>query len=165
MATNMRRRNRSTSRYGSDTRYNGRAYVGGSTAPQIDVRTAIHEEPIKKVSDRTRRNRERAAHMSLGYVAFLVVAMCLTMGVLYQYISLQSANTVAREEIAKLESSLNSMKLENDETYSRIMSSVDMEHVKTVAMDELGMQYAEEGQIVEVEGCGDDYVRQYQEMP
>jgi cell division protein FtsL len=129
------------------------------------VRTAIHEKPVKRVSNTTRKNREKASHMSLGYVAFLAAALCLTMGVLYGYITLQAGNTAMTEEIAALESELNSLKLDNDEEYSRIMSMVDMEHVKEVAMGELGMQYAEEGQIIEVEGAGDDYVRQYQDMP
>ena len=54
---------------------------------------------------------------------------------------------------------------ENDEEYSRIISSVDLEYIKDVAINQLGMRYAEEGQIVEVETQGDDYVRQHQEMP
>lgn len=69
------------------------------------------------------------------------------------------------ETIAKMESTLNSMRMENDEEYSRIISSVDLEYIKDVAINQLGMRYAEEGQIVEVEIQGDDYVRQHQEMP
>lgn len=141
------------------------SYVYGSAAPQIDVRTAIYEEPKRKMSNTTRKNREKASHMNLGYVAFLAVALCLTMRVLYGYISLQAGNTAMVDEIASMESQLNTMKLDNDEEYSRIMSDVDMEHVKDVAMNQLGMQYAEEGQIVDVDGSGDDYVRQYEEMP
>ena len=53
----------------------------------------------------------------------------------------------------------------NDEEYSRIISSVDLDHVKNVAINELGMQYAEEGQVVTIETQGDDYVRQYAQMP
>ena len=45
------------------------------------------------------------------------------------------------------------------------MSSVDMEEIKTRAIEDLGMQYAEQGQVVEVPGVADDYVRQYKTMP
>ena len=45
------------------------------------------------------------------------------------------------------------------------MSSVDMEEIKTRAIEDLGMQYAEKGQVVEVPGVADDYVRQYKAMP
>ena len=40
------------------------------------------------------------------------------------------------------------MKLSNDEDYSRAASSVDLEEIRRVAIGELGMRYAKEGQIV-----------------
>lgn len=161
----QRGQGRRTGHSNGDRKYRGAAYVGGSAAPQIDVRTAIHEKPARRISNAARKNREKATHMSFGYVLFLAVGLCMTMGILYGYISLQAGNTAMKEEIAAMESELNSLRLENEEEYSRIMSSVDMEHVREVAIGELGMCYAEEGQIVEVDGNGDDYVRQYQDMP
>lgn len=143
----------------------GEYYIDGSTVRKIDVRREIEEAPVTRTSHAVRRNREKAAHMNVGYVAFLVLGLCLASVVLIGYIRLQAENTAALESIARKESELNSMRLANDEEYSRILSSVDLEYVKDVAINELGMQYAEEGQIVEVETQGDDYVRQYQDMP
>ena len=60
---------------------------------------------------------------------------------------------------------MNTMKLDNEEEYSRIMSSVNMEEIKVRAIEQLGMQYAQEGQVIEVPCATDDYVRQYQAMP
>ena len=40
-----------------------------------------------------------------------------------------------------------------------------LEEVKRVAIQELGMRYAEEGQIVTFDGEGSDYVRQTGEIP
>ena len=57
------------------------------------------------------------------------------------------------------------LKLENDENYSRIDSSINLEEVKRIAIQELGMRYAEEGQIVTFSGEGSDYVRQTGEIP
>lgn len=150
--------------YGRSGGY-GEYYIDGSAVRKIDVRKEIEEAPIKRTSPAVRRNREKAAHMNVGYVAFLVLALCVASVVLIGYIRLQAENTAALETIAQKESQLNSMKLANDEEYSRIISSVDLEYVKDVAINELGMQYAQEGQIVEVETQGDDYVRQYQDMP
>lgn len=160
-----------TSRAGGRSRAYGRSggygeyYIDGSAVRKIDVRREIEEAPIKRTSRAVRRNREKAAHMNVGYVAFLVLALCLASVVLIGYIRLQAENTAALESIAQKESRLNSMRLANDEEYSRILSSVDLEYVKDVAINELGMQYAEEGQIVEIQTQGDDYVRQYQDMP
>ena len=57
------------------------------------------------------------------------------------------------------------MKLSNDEEYSRIESSVNLEQIKQIAINELGMTYAGEGQIVEYSSEGSDYVRQVADIP
>ena len=142
----------------------GEYYIDGNAVRKIDVRREIEEAPVTRTSHSTRRNREKAAHMNIGYVAFLALALCMASVVLIGYIRIQAENTAILETIAAKESQLNSQRLENDEEYSRIVSSVDLDYVKDVAINELGMRYAEEGQIVEVETQGDDYVRQYQDM-
>ena len=45
------------------------------------------------------------------------------------------------------------------------MTGVDMEHVKDVAMNELGMVQAKKSQIVTYEIEDSDYVRQYSDVP
>ncbi len=57
------------------------------------------------------------------------------------------------------------MRLTNDENYSRITSSVNLEEVRRIAIQELGMRYAEEGQIITFNGEGSDYVRQTGDIP
>ena len=161
MAANYNRR-----RYASYVRRShGDYYVDGNVVRKYDVVREIEKKPAKRLSEQTRKNRERAKHMSLGYVAFLCTSMCVAAIILYNYLALQTANTSAVTAISALESELNTMKLDNDEEYSRIMSSVDMEEIKTRAIEDLGMQYAEQGQVVEVPGVADDYVRQYKTMP
>ena len=143
----------------------GEYYIDGSTARRIDVRKAIQELPEERSGQQAQRRPQKAKTMNLGYVAFMALAFCVAAMVLIGYIRIQAENTAMLESIARKESQLNSMRLANDEEYSRIVSSVDLEYVKNVAINELGMKYAEEGQIVEVKVQGDDYVRQYQEMP
>lgn len=150
--------------YGRSGGY-GEYYIDGSTVRKIDVRREIKEAPLKRTSAAVRRNREKAVHMNIGYVLFLAAGLCAASVILISYIRLRAENTAILETIAKKESTLNSMRMENDEEYSRIISSVDLEYIKDVAINQLGMRYAEEGQIVEVEAQGDDYVRQHQEMP
>lgn len=131
----------------------------------FDVVRELERAPKKQVDKQTKRNRERARFMNFGHVAFLLACVCMVAVLLYGYLTLQSANTAAAAEIAMLESQLNSMKLDNEEEYSRIMSSVNLEEIKARAIGELGMQYAQEGQVIEVPCATDDYVRQYQTMP
>ena len=60
---------------------------------------------------------------------------------------------------------MNDLKLANDEEYTKIMSSVDLEEIKRIAIEELGMKYAKDGQVITYSGEGNDYVRQYKEIP
>lgn len=142
----------------------GQLYVRGNTVRKVDVRTEIRENP-RRLSVTTRKNRDKAVYMNLGYMLFLTLAMLVTAFVLISYIQLQSAITSNVDQISYLESHLNELKLANDEEYSRITSSVDLEKIKTIAIGELGMTYAREGQIVTYSGEGSDYVKQIAEIP
>ena len=101
----------------------------------------------------------------MGYVFFLSLAMVVAGWVLIGYIRLQADITTSIKNISRLESKLNTMKLDNDEEYNRITSSVDLEEVKRIAIQELGMRYAEEGQIITFSGKGSDYMRQVADIP
>lgn len=134
-------------------------YIYDNTARKLDVVRKMEEEP-KRLSDEARRNREKARHMSLGFLAYLVVAMTMVGVVLYGYVTLQADYVNSTREIARLESTLNDLKLSNDEEYNRVTGNVDLEEVRRVAIGELGMTYAQEGQIITYSSMGTDYMRQ-----
>ncbi len=136
------------------------AYVYGSAVRKLDVQRQYEQEPRRRISHETRKNREKARNMSLGYVIFLVAAFCTCAGILINYIQLQSELTNRTKGLAALESQLNNLRLTNDEEYSRIMSSIDLEEIKQVAIAELGMTYAKEGQIITYSSVENDYMRQ-----
>ena len=143
----------------SDRRIERGSYVYGNTARQLDVRRAI-AEPVHRENHAVRRNREKAAH-----VLFLATALIAAGIILIGYIRLQSELTNSIKHISVLESQLNDLKLSNDEEYSRIESSVNLEEIKRIAIDELGMTYPSEGQIVTYSAEGSDYVRQIADIP
>ena len=103
----------------------------------------------------------------VGALADIVIvsAMVVAGMILTWYLILQSDITNSIKRIASLESQLNEMKRENDENYNRITSNIDLEEVKRVAIQELGMRYAEEGQIITFNGEGSDYIRQTGDIP
>nr|WP_318683394.1 cell division protein FtsL [uncultured Acetatifactor sp.] len=141
------------------------AYVYGNAVrkPEIvhkpDVRKQLEERPKRQLSNEVRKNRDKARHMNLGYVVFLVGALCAAAFVLVNYVQMQAELTNRINNIASLESELNSLKLANDEEYNRITSSIDLEEIKRVAIGELGMTYAKEGQIITYNVEGNDYMR------
>ena len=69
------------------------------------------------------------------------------------------------ENIAALESSVSNLQADNDATYKRLVTSVRMEDVRERAMDELGMSYPDEDQIVYYEPDCADFMSQYGEIP
>ena len=146
------------------TRQN-RYYVQGNTVRKLQQQQEITERPKKKVNNRIRKNRERAKHMSAGYVLFLGAALAACGMILVYYIGLQSDITNSVKNISRLESQLNDLKVANEENYSRISSSVDLEEIRRVAIQELGMQYAQEGQIISFASENSDYVKQMAEIP
>ncbi len=103
--------------------------------------------------------------MSAGYVLFLLTALVATGIILVYYIGLQSDITNSVKHISVLERQLNELKVANEEDYSRISSSVDLEEIRGIAIQELGMQYAQEGQIISFASENSDYVKQMAEIP
>lgn len=139
---------------------NGYTYIDGNTVRKIENPQKRIIEDDNQLSHRIRKNRDKARYMNLGYVLFLVAALVSAGLVLISYIRIESELTMAIENIASMESELNDLKLSNDERYNRASSAYDLEEVRQIAIGELGMRYAQEGQIVSISGAGSDYVRQ-----
>lgn len=140
-------------------------YQRGTAVKEPSFEELLEEAPKKKPNHTARKNREKAVQMNFGYVVFLVGALALTAVVLIRYINLQSDITNSVKRVSRMESELHALRQDNDEYENRINSSVDLEEVKRIAICELGMKYASEGQIIRVEGGGDDYARKYAEIP
>ena len=96
---------------------------------------------------------------------FLMSAIAFCGIVLVNYVSIRSEITTSSEQIMALESTLNDMRLENDEDYSRIKNGIDLTEIKMKAIGKLGMTYAKEGQIITYTEVDDDYVRQVSDIP
>lgn len=139
---------------------NNEDYMYGNTARALEP---VRVEAPKKVelSNRARRNRDRHKRMNFGYVLFLTFAISITSIGCIQYLRIQSEITNSVKRISTLEIQLNNLKAENDDTESRIKGAVGLEEVKRRAMEELGMRYATEDQIVKYVSDDTDYVRQY----
>ena len=119
-------------------------YIYDNTARDLQIRRQM-EEPRRQLSHETRKNREKARHMSIGYVTFLMVALVACAFFLVNYIQMQSELTARITEVSRMESELNSLKLEE---------------IKRIAIGELGMTYATEGQVIPYESNSNDYMRQ-----
>ena len=137
-------------------------YVEGNTARKLAVVEELHQTLDTKES--SKKQHDRSLYTNLGYVVFLIGALAAAAMILMSYIRIQSDIIISVRNIASLESELNNLKLSNDEDYARATSSVDLDEIRRVAIGELGMRYAKEGQIINVSGEGSDYVRQLEQI-
>lgn len=134
-------------------------YVYGSTAPEAEIRRQF-EEPDRQPSIEVQKNREKARHMSAGYVLFLGAALLAAGYILVNYLQMQADLTNLTKTVAAKKSELINLKEANDEEYNRINNSIDLEEIRRVAMGTLGMTYADKDQIVIYESEKYDYMRQ-----
>ena len=79
--------------------------------------------------------------------------------------ALKSILEVPEDELKAYWDSYDALKKENDDNYTRIMTSVDLDYIRDVAINELGMVYANEDQVILYDGGTKDYVRQSQDVP
>ncbi|MEG2145631.1 MAG: hypothetical protein RRY06_03245 [Lachnospiraceae bacterium] len=148
----------------------GQAYVYGNTVLQPEVapqRRREREQPKRprRVSKQVRKNQKKAMHMSASYVVFLAVAAVIMLCACTQYLQLQSQINKRSQHITSLQQELASTKEENNTMYNAIIDSVNLENVRNVAVNELGMVNVEPEQIIEYPSESGDYVKQYQNIP
>lgn len=155
MAVNQRR---------TANRMRNQAYIGGTVITRENVIEEMNK-PYRTVDARVAKNREKTKKWNFSYVLFLTAAAGLVGISLIGYIRVQSELVAATKNVAALESRLNDMKLTNDEELQRIEAAVNLEEIKRIAVEELGMTYATDGQVVTISDEGSDYVRQMEELP
>lgn len=142
------------------------SYVYGNTARNIDVLRAIEEAPTGEPL-RTLRGEQKKAHkMHVGflYAFFLVAAIAVTGYGLISYLRLQSEITTLANNVSVRETQLNNLTLANEDEYSKMINAVDFDEIRRVAIEELGMVYASEDQIISYTRENSDYVRQMNDL-
>ncbi|MBR5970160.1 MAG: cell division protein FtsL [Lachnospiraceae bacterium] len=137
-------------------------YTDGTAARKIDRREGAGY--AREVQRRAHTKKKRRANRL--YMLFLTLSLTAAGLVLFAYIMLQSSISESASRIRDMEKQLTLLTKENDENYNRINGNIDLEEVRRIAIQEYGMRYVEEGQIVTYsDGGGMDYVRQTSEIP
>ena len=150
-----------------------RYYEDGNTVRKIDTyyeegyydRYAEDFEERESTKKVRRAGLQKGGQLSRAYGFFLVAMAGLLLFGCIIYLNLRNEITAQQKEIIGLESEYSALKIKNDEELDRIEGNVDMEKIKRIAMDELGMTYPDSGQVVDIESNAGDYVRQYNDIP
>ncbi len=136
----------------------------------------VRKERLESVPDRRReadrRRQEQAAPKALPVqnwdfksLLVIVAAIAVTFFMCISYLEAQETITAMSKKAASLESEIMTLKNENDAAYNRIDSSVDLQYVYDVAVNELGMVHAKDNQVVAYNSRKSNSVRQYGEIP
>ena len=123
------------------------------------------EEAIKRKKRIARRQQEKALRTSRRYVVFLTMAVAVFGTFAGTYIKIQSDVTARMKTISRLESQIADLKAKNDEAYKRLNTTIDLDSIKNTAINEYGMFYASEDQVIYYSIEDDDYMNQYSNIP
>lgn len=156
-------------------------YVDGNTVRKLSpapYEKEVTREQIRREREEKRRreqkarnqaiavrNRAKVLKIDLRYTLFLGIAVIATLFMCIYYLSLQSQLTAQNKRISALKSELTALTDANQATQERLNNAIDLEKVFELATDELGMSYPSQSQIIYYSGSGDDYVKQYKDIP
>ncbi len=138
--------------------YDTDTYVSGNTVRKLSP-AQPYRQPAARPAQKPAKQPKPHATMSVFHMMVLVATLAICAVILVNYIQLRSQLTTTIQQVNRLESQANNMGQDNQDTYNRIMSSIDLEEIKRIAIGELGMTYASQGQIVVYEPVEKDYMR------
>ena len=139
--------------------------IEGNTARKVQTLEYPSRERQPERRERRHSEKSNVQYVNVLYMIFLAAASCMVLWSCVNYLQLQAETTSRVKHIASLETELEDLRKENNDNYTRIMTSVDLDHIRDVAINELGMVYAEPNQVILYDGGTDDYVRQNGSSP
>ena len=139
--------------------------IEGNTARKVQTLEYPSRERQSERRERRHAEKSNVQYVNVLYMIFLAAASCMVLWPCVNYLQLQAETTSRVKHIASLETELEDLRKENNDNYTRIMTSVDLDHIRDVAINELGMVYAEPNQVILYDGGTDDYVRQNGSIP
>lgn len=125
-----------------------------------------HRERVSGPVEVPHRSRKQVRNtLSIPYCMFLTVACVLTLAFGAYYLQQQALSASSQKTITSLEKDLAELRKTNADELNRIESSVNLEEIREIAINELGMVYATEENVVLYKNTSQNYVSQYKEVP
>lgn len=147
-------------------------YTEGNTVRQVaqplpDRHTREREirEEREKRKRQERRKMQRMMRKKRIYSMYVAMVAATVVGLFVGYINLTNSITTHMDNISALEQNISDLKASNSATESRIASQTNLGEIKTAAINEMGMVYANADQIVYYDMESSDYMNQYHNIP
>ena len=147
-------------------------YTEGNTVRQVaqplpDRHTREREirEERERRKRQERRKMQRMMRKKRIYSMYVAMVAATVVGLFVGYINLTNSITTHMDNISALEQNISDLKASNSATESRIASQTNLGEIKAVAVNEMGMVYANADQIVYYYMESSDYMNQYHNIP
>ena len=118
----------------------------------------------KRRSRKKSKARRKAVLLSKGYVLFLAIMCIATVLMCIRYLKLKETITTQVKQNNELRTELATLRAENDATLEAIENSVDLAAIRDRAINEFGMKYATEDQVIWNNSEDNGYVEQYRDI-
>ena len=142
--------------------YDGSAVRKLNTLPERREREELRPlEPKKAPKVKPRRNPA----INLFTFLMLTAAIGVTLYSAVDYLKVQTEVADLNKAISATEIELGTLTADNDAALSKINTSLDLEKVFNIAVNELGMVFPNNNQVVTYESAISEYVRQYDSVP
>lgn len=147
------------------------AYVGQNAMPNYSAVPERHRElpiprrPVQTPERQIHRQPRQLSGISLASFFILTIAIAATLYFCIEFLMLQHQVNNMEKNIVSMEQSLNTKRSENDAAYEQINMVYDLDYVYGIAVNELGMVYPNNNEVITFESTDDSYVRQYADIP
>ncbi|HHT58029.1 cell division protein FtsL [Herbinix luporum] len=144
-------------------------YAMGNYNAVPDRQTRPIPEPQRRVETRpqkqVRRQPRELSGISKTSLFILILAIGATLYFCIEFLMLQNQVSKMERDIISMERNLTAMKNENDAAYEQIEKVYDLDYVYNIAVNELGMVYPNNNEIITFKKADENYVRQYADIP
>ena len=123
-------------------------------APEQETRTRVRTEAVPA-----------KVRVNVPYVLMLIAVTLLFGYLCFSYLRVQASINASQNRIANMEEQLAKARSENAVRENRLSAQMDLEEVFRIAVDELGMVYPNENEVIEYTEQMREYVRQYENIP
>ena len=109
--------------------------------------------------------RAKACSLGRTVVSMLLVVTLLFGYLCFSYLKVQASINATMNRIANMEEQLAAARSENAVRVNRLEVQMDLDKVFHIAVDEMGMVYPDENEVIEYTEQMREYVRQYENIP
>ncbi len=138
------------------------SYVHGTAAYRVKPQTQKASQKKKeKTVVKKKRHQKVKMSMDFGSLVYFSFAVIISVCACVCYLQLRAEVTQNMQTLAQMKASLYDLEMDNNAMESTIMMSIDLDKIKDIAMNELGMMYPTPEQIITYEIEEDNYMDVY----